>query len=146
MASKLPNRLQELYKIQQFGLKNNLFVEQGILESALFNNFVIVYCSLSKPEQAESFVKNYTPYLKETGTRLSNIQVRALCHIAFAKKDFQTACNNLENITLKDYDFILDKYSLSLRTCYELGHTDLIEEKERGLKDLLKGKNIGKVY
>ncbi len=141
-----PNRLQELYRIQKFGLKNNLFIEQGILASSEYNSFVIVYCSLGKPEEAESFVKEYSPYLKETGVRLANIKVRALCHIAFAKKDYQAVFDKLEDITLKDYDYVLDKYSLSFRTYYELGYTYLIEEKERGLTEFLKGKNIGQVY
>ena len=136
-----PNRLHELFKLQQFGLINNLFIEHETIDEEDYNNIIRVFCKMEKPELAEDFIKTHTQYLDVEPNVLANIQARTTCHIAFAKGDYHTVITNAALINLRRRPYVIDRYIFSFKAHYELGNTDYIHEQKRAFMDYLRDSN-----
>ncbi len=109
---------KDLFELYKTGIKNEIYIYQGILDSVVFANTINLASYFQAFDWARTFIRAYSPYLlpesREDSVHLS------LANIAFAEKDYTLTLTQLSKVQFKDVFYALRSKSLILRSYYEL--------------------------
>lgn len=109
---------EDLFELYKTGIKNEIYIHQGILDSVVFANTINLASYFQAFDWARSFIKEYSPYLlpesREDSVHLS------LANIAFAEGNYALTLTQLNKVQFKDVFYALRSKSLILRSYYEL--------------------------
>ncbi len=141
---KHPDRYEEQFELQKIGIEKGLFIENGVIDSSHFNNIVRIFCKMEYCDLGEEFIETHLQYLNVTPKVLENIKVRAACQIAFAKRNFELVLKLKKDLTLSNYNYIIDKHIFGFKANYELSRTHLVLEGKRAFFDYLREKHDAK--
>lgn len=94
--------LRETFELYQQGLKDDIFLENGLLSRFTYNNIVIAGLNLREFKWVEQFIHEYSPYL-DSKHREAQVHTN-LARLYYEKKDYKTA---MELLVQADYDDIL---------------------------------------
>lgn len=104
-----PGYQEKFIQIMQVAIENQAYRVVCSLSPAIYTNYVSIACALGKPQEAKSFVNEYTPYLndefREDVTRLAQATV-CLC-----EKDYA----NVSKILNLKSEFINTQYEIRRR-------------------------------
>ncbi len=107
-----PEIIREHLEIYQFGLKKGLLLENGILSFNLFQNIINVACAVEELEWAGTFIKTYSPLVKEE--ERANAVALGSAYVAFMAGDCEQSLD-----LLRETNFVNIHYNIVIR-CIQL--------------------------
>lgn len=78
-----------IFKWNLFGLKNNIFIENGAMNETVFNNIIVIACLVEQYDWIKEFIKEYKSIV-DTADMDSNMAYYE-GFLQFSKKDFDKA-------------------------------------------------------
>lgn len=132
--------LRETFELYQEGLKNDIFLENGLLSRFTYNNIVIAGLNLKEFEWVENFIHEYSPYLDEKH-REGQVHIN-LARLYYEKKDYKTA---MELLVQADYDDILLTLvakTMLLKIYYELDEINALDSLLGSMRTYLQRKKV----
>lgn len=114
----IPNSLNEMFHLFQFGFEHKIFIEGGFVNDSIFKNVVFIACVIGELDWCDQFIKEYAMYLKEN-IRKDIVQ---LCKamVAFNRNDFEATLEHLVFVKLQDAVYATQVKCLQLQCYYEL--------------------------
>jgi len=120
--------LAEIFEWYKHGLDHNVWIMEGHIEHAVFDNIVVIACRLSELEWVEQFIRMYSKYLREDVEE--NVKTMAQCRLAFAQNKFKQVLELLNDIEFIDSIYKINAESYTLQCYYELeGYEDAFYSK-----------------
>jgi len=120
--------LIEIFEWHEYGLNHNIWVTEGHIEHAVFDNIVFIACRLSKFEWVEHFIKAYSKYLREDVGE--SVKTMAKCRLAFAQNKFEQVLELLNGIEFINNMYKIHSEGYILQCYYELeGYEDAFYSK-----------------
>ncbi len=110
--------LEQVFKLYQHGIAQNLLIEHGYLDHVDFNNIVNIGCNLKEFDWIDTFITTYGALLEES-IRPTAIAL-ASAEVNVNKGDFEKALSFLQEVEFNDdYDKLRCK-ALQMMSYYEL--------------------------
>ncbi len=103
--------LSEIFGWYEYGLEHRIWMSKH-MDHQVFSNIVVCACDLKKFEWADTFIREYSKYLREEVRESTKIM--AFCRLEFSMKNFD---KTLE--LLRDVEFVNTQYDLRARA-YQL--------------------------
>lgn len=110
--------LTEIFDIHAYGLKQGIWMSDGVIEHTVFDNIVAIACNLERYEWTKSFIDQYAEYLREEVR--ANVSMMALCRLEFSKGDFEKTLELLRDTDFVDVNHNIRAKVFQLRCYYEL--------------------------
>lgn len=132
--------LRETFELYQEGLKNEIFLENGLLSRFTYNNIVIAGLNLKEFEWVENFIHQYSPFLDEKH-REGQVHIN-LARLYYEKKDYKTA---MELLVQADYDDILLTLvakTMLMKIYYELDEINALDSLLGSMHTYLQRKKV----
>jgi len=117
--------IREGFDLYRFGLKNEIFLEDGYLSSFNYKNIVRLGLALGEYDWVENFLNRYKKLLFPQ-TR-ENTFTYNLAFFYFQKPDYDNAMKLLQKVDFDDVLNNLDARRMLLRIYYELGEYDPLD-------------------
>jgi len=130
---------RELFKLYEFGMSNEIFLEAGELDPALFRNIVIIALRLNNFEWVEKFISDYSGFLNEK-YRQNAISFN-LARLYWYEKKFDEVLKQLRDVEYDDIFYNLNSKVILLSTYYELDEYDALDFLIKSFKVFLRRKN-----
>ena len=135
-----PIYLEESFELYQEGLKENIFMHNGILSRFTYRNIVTHGLIMKAYDWLEYFIFNYKDFL-ELPYRESMFSF-CLARLEYSRKDYDKVLNLLQKSEYKDLLLNLSAKTVLLKVFYELKEFDLLESHLQAMKTFLRRKDI----
>lgn len=112
------NVSKDLFEITKFSLKENLVIEDGIMESQFFINSIFIAKQNKDLAWIESFIKKYKSFLDPKNSKNTVLYAEAI--LLFEKKKFNEVLINLSQIQLNGSVMKAQIDCMNLQCFYEL--------------------------
>ncbi len=122
--------------LYQSALARNLLLENGRLSQFAYHNIAAIALRLGEVDWAADFVERYKPFL-EKQHRESAFALN-MARVAYARRDFDSALQNLQRSDYRDLLNHLNAKVLQLKIFYESGEFDLLDNHLAALKTFLR--------
>lgn len=132
--------LRETFELYQEGLKNDIFLENGLLSRFTYNNIVIAGLNLKEFEWVEHFIHQYSPYLDEQH-RQGQVHIN-LARLFYEKKDYKKAMEMLIHADFDDILLTLVGKTLLLKIYYELDEFNALDSLLGSMHTYLQRKKV----
>jgi len=120
-----PGFLREAFDLYKLGLKQETFLENGIISRFTFKNIVAIGLKLGETAWVEQFLNTYTPLLSEAFREHYERFCRA--KLCYQKRDFSQVQTLLHDLSLDDVFLELDARVLLLKIYFETSEWRLLE-------------------
>lgn len=132
--------LQEVLDIYKQGLEQAYLLENGTLSRFTYNNIVRIALKVKDLKWAEFFIHHYKNSLDRAHQK--SIFNFSLASLAYAKKDYDTAVEKLQQFNYSDVLLNLAAKSLLLKIYYEWQTDDLLYAHLDAMKNYIQRKKI----
>lgn len=105
-----------------FGLENNIVLENGYLHSTIFNNLINIACSVNKLDFAKDIINTYESNLK-ADNKEKTIKI-ARAYINFEEGNFDAVLQGIQPMSFPQKIMDLKARVIVLKSLYELNRTD----------------------
>ncbi len=134
---------QEYISLYRFGIKRNIFIEDGSIESQLFNNIVFTAEGLSEYDLIGQLIEKQGAFIKDKKERKKSLLL-AKAYLLFGKKHYLEALETLDKLPKNSLSptFVLRKHLLVFKCTYEAASTKydaylFMKEKENSFRTRL---------
>jgi len=108
----------EIFELYEYGLNNGIWITDGIMDYAVFDNIVTVACNLKKFDWVDTFIKTYSKDLREDVQE--SVKTMALCRLEFSMNNFEKTLELLRDVEFVDVQYNINAKVFQLRSYYEL--------------------------
>ncbi len=115
---------RELFQLYRQGLKNDLLLDNGILNEWTYKNIVTLGCSLKEFGWTEKFIEGFREKLPNN--QRENAYKYNLANLYYNKKMYHEAQSTLLHVQFTDVKYHLSSNFLLLRSYYALGDTEAL--------------------
>jgi len=110
--------LPEIFEIHEFGLKHNIWIIDGRMRRAIFDNIVAIACNSKKFDWADTFIKRYARYIREDIAQ--DVLMLAKCRLEFSMGNFDKTLELIRDAELIDGRYQESAKIFQIRCYYEL--------------------------
>ena len=135
-----PAYLREVFSLYRTSLDSKVLLEEGQLSQWTYKNILSAALKLAEFEWAESFIIQFQPHLPEKyqGSFFHYNRAR----LFFAKKEFRSATEILNQVYLKDIFTEIDARLMLIKANYELGELALMEHALENLNQFIRRRKL----
>ncbi len=119
-------QLLENFKLCKIGIEFGLFIENNRMSPSHFNNIINIACQLKEYEWVNDFINSHSKFLlKDNKTdNLENNKLLYSCQLYFGNGEYRKVITNLKDIQYDDFSYGLRRFTLELKSYYELEKQD----------------------
>jgi len=110
--------LNEIFELYEYGLKQEIWTADGIIEHTMFYNIVVIACNLERYNWVKTFILQYAECLRKEVRE--DMKILALCRLEFSMGNFEKTLELLRDIEIVDVMRNISAKVFQLRCYYEL--------------------------
>jgi len=115
--------LQEIFEWHKYGLEHKIWISKH-MDHAIFYSIVTFACDLKKFEWADTFIKEYSKYLRDEVKESTKIM--AFCRLEFSMKNFEKTLELLRDVEFVNTQYDLRARAYQLKCYYELDGYEML--------------------